>query len=109
MADIQPGTVIAGRYRLERRLSHGGMGSVWLGHHMQLDAPVAVKFMRPSLVQDPTARSRFEREAKAAAAIRSPHVVHIYDHGLDGWGSARRAPCSAEPSDMQRAVVEALT
>lgn len=83
MAGIAQGAVIAEKYRLERRLSHGGMGSVWLGHHLHLDAPVAIKFMRPSLVEDAGARARFEREAKAAAQIRSPHVVHVYDHGID--------------------------
>jgi eukaryotic-like serine/threonine-protein kinase len=83
MAEIQAGTIIAGKYRLERALSKGGMGAVWLAHHLQLDAPVAVKFMHHSLVENPSARSRFEREAKAAAQIRSPHVVHVYDHGID--------------------------
>ena len=83
MAEPRPGSVIAGKYRVVKRLSHGGMGSVWLAEHMHLDAPVAVKFMRPSLVADASARSRFEREAKAAAQIRSPHVVHVYDHGVD--------------------------
>jgi len=82
MGELQPGTVIAGKYRLERPLSKGGMGSVWLADHMHLEAPVAVKFMRASLVGDSVARSRFEREAKAAAQLRSPFVVHVYDHGL---------------------------
>jgi len=82
MGELRPGTVIAGKYRLERPISKGGMGSVWLADHMQLEAPVAVKFMRGSLVTDTIARSRFEREAKAAAQLRSPYVVHVYDHGL---------------------------
>lgn len=82
MGELQPGTVIAGKYRLERPLSKGGMGSVWLADHLHLEAPVAVKFMRTSLVTDSVARSRFEREAKAAAQLRSPFVVHVYDHGL---------------------------
>ncbi|MEZ4443185.1 MAG: serine/threonine-protein kinase [Polyangiaceae bacterium] len=84
MADISPGRIIADRYRIVRRVSEGGMGSVWLGHHLQLDAPVAVKFMSEAIAGQPDARARFEREAKAAAQIRSPYVVHVYDHGIDG-------------------------
>jgi serine/threonine-protein kinase len=83
MSDVQAGTVIAGKYRLIQRISGGGMGSVWLAHHGQLDAPVAVKFMHGSLLDMQGARARFEREAKAAAQIRSPYVVHVYDHGID--------------------------
>ncbi len=83
MAEIATGTLIAGNYRLVHEISRGGMGSVWLGRHLHLEIPIAIKFMRASLVEDSNARSRFEREAKAAALIRSPHVVHIYDHGVD--------------------------
>ncbi|HZO13833.1 MAG TPA: protein kinase [Polyangiaceae bacterium] len=84
MSEVQPGHVIAGKYRLIQRISGGGMGSVWLAEHGQLDAPVAVKFMHGSLLDVQGARARFEREAKAAAQIRSPYVVHVYDHGIDG-------------------------
>jgi serine/threonine-protein kinase len=77
------GRVIGGRYRLERPLAKGGMGEVWTARHTTLEAPVAVKFMEPALVADAEARRRFEREAKAAAALRSPHVVQILDFGLD--------------------------
>ena len=83
MTDIQPGTVVAERYRLVRPLERGGMGAVWLADHLQLEAPVAVKFMMLSVAQQAGMQARFEREAKAAAQIRSPYVVHIYDHGID--------------------------
>ncbi|NUP13923.1 MAG: protein kinase [Polyangiaceae bacterium] len=84
MQHPKQGDVVAGKYQLVSRVSGGGMGSVWLGRHLRLDAPVAVKLMHPDLAQDADARARFEREAKAAAQIRSPHVVHVYDHGVDG-------------------------
>jgi serine/threonine-protein kinase len=77
-------TVIAGKYRLERELASGGMGAVWVGRHLQLDAPVAVKFMSPVLPQLADARARFAREARAAAKVRGPHVVQVLDHGVDG-------------------------
>ncbi|MBW2457327.1 MAG: serine/threonine protein kinase [Deltaproteobacteria bacterium] len=83
MTTIEPGRVIAEKYRLEEELGSGGMGSIWRGHDERLDAPVAVKFMHTELARDPQLRARFEREAKAAAKIRSPHVVHMYDHGIE--------------------------
>ncbi len=83
MESPQPGRVIAGRYKLVGPLARGGMGSVWLARHLALDSPVAVKFMRSSLVDHAEARKRFAREAKAAAQIRSPFVVDVYDHGID--------------------------
>ncbi|MCC6558279.1 MAG: protein kinase, partial [Polyangiaceae bacterium] len=78
-----PGAMIAGKFRLERVIGRGGMGSVWLARHLQLDMPVAIKFMDTSAASAPDARQRFEREARAAAQIRSPHVVQVLDHGLD--------------------------
>src|SRR5688572_26671974 len=42
---LQSGVIIAGKYRLERKLSQGGMGSVWVATHLSLDTPVAIKFM----------------------------------------------------------------
>ena len=60
------------------------MGSVWLCQHATLDAPFAVKILRPELSHDESARARFEREAKAAAALRTRHVVKVHDHGFDG-------------------------
>lgn len=69
------------RFKLVRQLAHGGMGTVWLAHHEALDAPCAVKFVAANLEADAEALARFEREAKAAARIRSPHVVQIFDYG----------------------------
>ena len=83
MSSFDPGTVIAGKYRLEIPLGGGGMGSIWRGHDERLETSVAVKFMHNELARDPRLRARFEREAKAAARIRSPHVVHMYDHGIE--------------------------
>ncbi len=74
--------VIAERFRLTRQLGQGGMGSVWLATHLALDIPCAVKFIEGEIAQLPEAQSRFEREAKAAAQLRSPHVVQILDHGV---------------------------
>lgn len=77
------GRVIAGKFRLEWPIGRGGMGTVWAAMHLQLDMPVAVKFMDPSAA-DADGRQRFEREARAIAQLRSPHVVQVLDHGVDG-------------------------
>jgi eukaryotic-like serine/threonine-protein kinase len=81
----QPGVsdIIAGKYRLERMLKQGGMGSVWVATHLGLDEQVAIKFMDPRRVSSVESRMRFTREAKAAAGIRSKNIVQILDHGVD--------------------------
>src|SRR5690349_20932604 len=84
MGNPRGSVVIAGKYRLVRALARGGMGAVWQAHHLQLDIPVAIKFVDASMTAAADARTRFEREARAAALLRSPHVVQILDHGVDG-------------------------
>jgi serine/threonine-protein kinase len=79
--------LVAGKYRLTRVLGRGGMGAVWEGTHATLGTRVAVKFIDPEYADSPEARNRFENEARAAAALRSKHVVEMYDHGLAEDGS----------------------
>jgi hypothetical protein len=74
-----------GRYTLEERLGQGGMGEVWRARHQMLARPAAVKLI-PADRRDPDALARFEREAQATAALRSPHTVSIYDYGISGEG-----------------------
>ncbi|MBK8255225.1 MAG: protein kinase [Polyangiaceae bacterium] len=78
------GVLLGGRYLLERRLAEGGMGAVWRARHIKLDVPVVVKVMTPVLASSSEARTRFEREAKAAARLTSPHVVEVHDYGVEG-------------------------
>lgn len=79
------GTTLGGKYRLERQIAKGGMGSVWLGVHLSLGVNVAIKFMDPKLAETADYAS-FEREARAAAQLRSEHTVRVYDHGIDHAG-----------------------
>jgi serine/threonine-protein kinase len=80
----EPNRVLAGRYKLEVRLGAGGMGTIWRAEHLVLQAPVAVKLIDRDAVPDEDTLARFMREAKSAAALRSPHVVQIIDYGVDG-------------------------
>lgn len=77
-----PSALVAGKYRLTELLGRGGMGSVWAGVHTTLGTRVAVKFIDAQHVDSAEARHRFENEARAAAALRSKHVVEVYDHGV---------------------------
>jgi len=80
---VVEGTVLADKYRLERKLGQGGMGAVWRAEHVQLRSPVAIKLIDAQIVAHPDALARFLREAQSAAALRSPHVVQILDFGAD--------------------------
>jgi serine/threonine-protein kinase len=59
------------------------MGAVWLAEHLSLRSPVAVKLLDERITGDAQSLQRFLGEARAAAALRSPHVVQILDHGVD--------------------------
>jgi serine/threonine-protein kinase len=82
-ADWGPGTVILGRYRLDSILGRGGMGSVWRAEHLQLRSPVAVKLLDSAISSNEQMLARFMREAQSAASLRSPHVVQIFDYGVE--------------------------
>jgi serine/threonine-protein kinase len=69
------GTLV-GRYRIDETIGRGGMGIVYRAHDTLLGRPVALKAM---LVDDPSRRARFLREARAAAALNHPNVVTVYD------------------------------
>jgi len=76
------GTLVSGKYQLERYIAEGGMGVIALARHVDLDEPVALKFLRPELVSaDPSGSlaGRFVREARATIKIRSEHVPRIFD------------------------------
>jgi hypothetical protein len=72
-----PGDVIAGRYRVDRLIGQGGMGSVWAATHVVTHESVALK-----LIDDPgrpNTRRRFAREARAASAVAHPNIVGVHD------------------------------
>jgi eukaryotic-like serine/threonine-protein kinase len=126
---MRPGLLVANRFLVRSLLDRGSMGSVWLAHHVELDMPCALKFIEHSTdALDPDLRRRFTQEAKAAALLRSPHVVQIFDAGtweetpylamellegetlskrLDRLGRLRPGPCVAIAEQVARALTKA--
>src|SRR5262249_22031681 len=75
--------ILAKRYRLNRRVGRGGMGAVYSGVDEALDRPVAIKVIRPDLIEKGDVRARFHQEARAAAGLLHPNVITIYDFGIE--------------------------
>jgi eukaryotic-like serine/threonine-protein kinase len=78
-AGFQIGDVIAGKYRIDDILGAGGMGIVVAARHLLLDDVVAIKFLSAELASDANAVGRFDREARAAARIKSEHIARVFD------------------------------
>ncbi|MDQ3033929.1 MAG: protein kinase [Myxococcota bacterium] len=102
LEDERIGTLLGGRYFIERPLGEGGMAVVYRARNALVDRPVAVKIMNPQLSRDASLKERFRREAKNAAAIAHPNIIEIHDYGetddgtpylvmelLDGMGLER--------------------
>jgi len=70
-----------GQYHIEALLGSGGMGQVFRGRHIFLDRQAAIKVMHANLAADPTFRARFLREARAAATLKHPNIVEVYEFG----------------------------
>ena len=79
--DALLGQVLAGKYRIDERLSGGGMGTVYRGTHVLMDKTVAIKVLLPSLAADEKIVARFSREARAASKISHPHALSVTDFG----------------------------
>jgi eukaryotic-like serine/threonine-protein kinase len=73
------GTTLAGKYRLERKLGQGGMGAVYEATHLRLGQRVAIKMVLPEVAKRPELAYRFDREARAAAALRGRHTARVFD------------------------------
>jgi len=80
------GQIVGGKYKVGPLVGSGGMGTVWMGNHLQLGTRVAIKFIRPMFAERGDARRRFEIEARAAASVDSKHAVKVYDYGVNDRG-----------------------
>ena len=67
-----------GHYLVLDKLGSGGMGDVYVAEDTKLDRRVALKFLRPEIADRRDSRARFLREARAAAALNHPNIVHLY-------------------------------
>jgi eukaryotic-like serine/threonine-protein kinase len=74
-----PGTVVSGKFRVERKLGEGGMGSVYAAVNITTNRPVALKVMHPEYAAKKDIVRRFMREAKAATVITHPNVIEVFD------------------------------
>lgn len=79
--DALIGATVADKYRIEALLGRGGMGSVYRATHTGIGKRVALKFLDIAVARDRDSVLRFQREAEAASAVESAHIVHIFDSG----------------------------
>ena len=77
------GAIVGGKYRIDGLLGRGGMGVVALGKQLELDRPVAIKFLKAPLAANVRPLERFAREARIIARMRSDHVVRVFDVGRE--------------------------
>jgi len=78
-SDFAPGRVVGGKYLVEQVLGVGGLGVVLKATHQQLDQPVVIKYLKPSMATRPDVVERFQREARLAASIKNEHAVKVHD------------------------------
>ena len=76
------GQTLDGKYRIDRELGRGGMGTVYLATHLGTERPVAIKIISPQYMQRSEFVERFRREARAAGRLRHPNVVNVTDFGF---------------------------
>src|SRR5882724_3842816 len=98
--------VVAGKYRVERLLGRGAMGSVWAARHTTLGHMVAIKFIHPELTENEDALRRFQTEARAAAKLKSRHVAQVHDHGVTSTGIPYIVMEFLEGQSLESAITE---
>jgi serine/threonine protein kinase len=104
LRELEPGTIIRGKYRIVRQLGRGGMGTVYLAEHILLNRPRALKFISGELSQNATFLRRFRREAQAAIELRHPNIVEVVDLDQAEDGSPYIAMEYVEGPDLRHAL-----
>ncbi len=104
---FQAGSVLEGKYLIERVVGEGGLGVVVLARHVQLEQPVAIKYLKPQALDNPVLIERFVREARLAAKIRSDHVVRVHDVGSDPNGAPYMVMEYLEGNDLSSLLEQA--
>src|SRR3954470_21165012 len=78
---IPVGAILVGKYRVTREIGRGGMAAVYEALHISLNKRIAIKVLAQELAASTVVIERFFREARAAASVKSPHIVDVYDSG----------------------------
>ena len=86
LVDPMIGHTLDDKYRIEKRLGIGGMGTVYRARHLLIDRPVAIKVLNPRFVEDEAAQVRFRREARAAGRLQHTNAVGVTDFGSTSDG-----------------------
>ena len=84
---IQPGRILAGRYRIDQQIGVGGMAVVYRATDLNTQHFVAVKVLKPEYNQDAEYVARFQREAEAASKMTHHNIVNLLDVGMDSSGN----------------------
>ena len=87
-AEIEPGVVVAGKYRLQELIGEGTFGAVYKAEHVDLEQEVAVKVLQPSVTSNDESLKRFRQEGVAACRVRHPNAVAVSDFGVTDTGVA---------------------
>jgi len=102
--EIEAGTVVAGKYRVDRVIGIGGMGFVVAATHMQLDQKLALKFLRNESLGNTEVVQRFLREAQATVRLRGEHVARVHDVGVHEDGRPFMVMEYLEGHDLSRTL-----
>lgn len=104
MTNLAAGTVVAGKFRIERVLGEGGMGIVLAAHHLHLGRLVAIKLLKPEALAHADIVARFANEARSASRIQSEHVARVLDVGALDSGEPYMVMEYLEGSDLSKYV-----
>jgi len=98
---LQVGSIVGGKFRIERILGQGGMGVVAVATHLQLEQTVAIKVLHDQIALDPQTNERFLREARSSARLKNEHVCKVSDVGTLETGEPYMVMELLEGSDLQ--------
>ena len=103
---LEAGTIVAGKFRIERVLGQGGMGIVAVATHLGLDQKIALKIVHERLADQASVIERFVREARAAARLHSEHVCRVFDVGQLEGGAPYIVMELLDGQDLARVIAQ---
>ena len=103
-SQVGPGSILAGRYRIETKIGTGSFGAVFKASHLELKSQVAVKVLGTSVATDADALARFRREGISACRVRHPNAVGVLDFGVTEAGIAYLVMEQLEGHSLEREI-----